>query len=295
MNRVAKLLMFTCLLLFVGCIERSIVVKVRNDGSGVVHVRSYQQTSRLAFTLNSPKKDVDQPNGKVSENLPSEESLQQVASQLGEAVRLESVKAASNPQGWTGHEVLFAFDDVGKLRLSEELFKLDDLDKESEAKPNTSENQLEQIWSFQSLRFAMTDGTLHITRPAIATEPINPSDELSPTDDPFANEPKSPAISSLTSPMAEAMFAQALKEARFGLFIQIEGDISETNAAVHHGNQVTLLSIELGKLIEQKAEMQTLGTLSSQYQGEELVEAVKKAIGELDGFHLEMNESTFVR
>jgi hypothetical protein len=295
MSRIASLLMFTCLSLFVGCIERSIVVKVRNDGSGVVHVRSYQQTGSLAFAVNPKKKDADQANGKVSENLPSEESLQQIALQLGDGVRLESVKAASNPQGWTGHEVLFAFDNISNLRLSEELFKLDDLGKEPDAKPSASENQLEQIWSLPLLRFAMTDGTLHITRPALATDPVDPSDELSPTDDPFAKEPKSPAISSLASPMVEAMFAKAMKEARFGLFVQIDGDITETNAAVSHGNQVTLMSIEFGKLIEQKTEMQILSTLSSQYQGEELVEALKKVIGELDGFHLELNESTYVR
>ncbi len=266
MNRAIHSLILLGLFLFVGCIERSIVVKVRKDGSGVVHVRSYQRASSFSFAKAEPSK------GDSSHKLPTEKSLQQIATKLGQGVRLESVASASNPQGWAGHEVVFVFDDVSNLHLQDELFSLDSLEEFAKLDQSTREQHM----SLKTIRFAIKDETLHISRPMIVSRAASGNDQESRTDDPFAAAPKSLGISSVANPVFESMFANSLKDARLGLFVQIEDKIKETNATVHAGRQVTLLSLDVGQALKHKDEFEKLNGLAAIYQGEELEKRFKE-------------------
>ena len=85
--------------------------------------------------------------------------------------------------------------------------------------------------------FAYAGGTLTITMP----EPEKPA----------ADDPKPPAAPDpADNPQMEAMMKQMLGDMKMSFKLVIEPGIAETDATHHEGNTVTLMSMEMGKLLE---------------------------------------------
>ena len=75
---VKQLGVLVCCLMSTGCIERSTVIKVKRDGSGIVHIRQHEQEISISLGVTSEKVDDDD-----EKKLPSEEALREMTSAMG--------------------------------------------------------------------------------------------------------------------------------------------------------------------------------------------------------------------
>ena len=289
------------MLMLVGCIEESVVVKVKRDGSGVVHVRSYQQKTTIGFSIGSAKQESSSEKD-ANEGVPAEEKLQAMAESLGKGVRVESVEAKTNPQGWKGFEVVFAFDDVNELVLSDKLFGLgrqskDDAENTDGTEADSSKPGPREALSLtEGTRFQLQGDRLLISRDWDHQLQANANKQpQQATKDPFAEEPKSPGVVSITGSQMEKFMSEVLKDARMGLFVELESGIGETNARFHNEDQVTLFKIEIGPLLEQKQSVDKLSRLSQRYRGAELRSETQKLIDQINGLDVDIKDQISVQ
>ncbi|QEG41405.1 hypothetical protein [Roseimaritima ulvae] len=284
----------------VGCIEESVVVKVNRDGTGVVHVRSFQQETKIGLSFGSAEEKTISDEDD-DEDLPSEDKLRALATRLGKGVRFESLAASKNPQGWKGFEVVFAFDDVNTLRLTDDLFSLsrdddDDAENAADDDRSTSEKSKPEMKLAEGTRFRLQGDRLLITNDWDLQQSADAdAAPPSPTKDPFAEEPKSVGTASLAGPQMEKIMAAMLKDARVGLFVELEGGIGETNARFHKNDQITLYKIEIGPMLEQKQAVEKLTHLSKRHRGAELRSETQKLANEIKGMDVDFQDQISIQ
>ena len=212
-----------------GCIEQSVVIKVQRDGSAVVHVRSFSEEPDLPFGGTDEK---------IKRKLPTEETMQKVASEVGEGVHLKELREATNSSGWQGFEAIFECENVNTVEFDLErlmVFRLADKKKSDSKKPGPL--------SGVTLRFQQNGESLEIINEvAEQHEPAAASE----TRDPFAKSDPLPKI----NPIGMSIASSIIKRARIGVFVQVEGGIQSTTAKHHDGDLITLSRIEGPKMNE---------------------------------------------
>ncbi|NND99079.1 MAG: hypothetical protein HKN47_17315, partial [Pirellulaceae bacterium] len=192
-------------LLSVGCIEQSTVVKVKRDRSGLVHIRLHQQ--EISFFAAADTTDSS------ATKVPSPETLQAVAAQLGRDVKLVSAKQSNNRNGWNGYDLIFSFPDINDVRLPGDLMKSLEVEgdsgddaigetsddhetplAENESSDNGKKDSPDGFEHLQTdIQFAMTDdGRLEIRTTGFADKDTPDEPTIEGAVDPFAGEPASP-------------------------------------------------------------------------------------------------------
>ena len=279
------------LLITAGCIEKSVVIKVKRDGSGIVHVRDFRQSTTLGMSFGTSEKTDKKEESKP--DLPSDSELAKVAQELGKGVSVQSVSEAKNDAGWNGFEVIFAFENIDDLTIgkADQLMSLGTKKSNSQSKsePDKSEKMKDDLNVGNSIRFELKEGVLVIHQTPPDNRKANQTEAA--TKDPFANETKAPGGSGITSSLMEGFLINALKDARIGMFVELEGGIGKTNAIYHDKSQVTLLKAVLGPLIQQKAKLDRLSSLSTNLKGEDLRTASQKLVETVDGLDIDMSET----
>ncbi|MGI9240687.1 MAG: hypothetical protein ACR2RV_07795 [Verrucomicrobiales bacterium] len=246
-------------ILLSGCIEESTVIKIDRDGSGVIHERSYTAATDNVISLsgkNRDKKDAEPAEAK----LPSEAALKRYAATLGTGVTFKSVKASTNKKGWKGYEILYAFEDINTVRYARDTPKPDS-DDDKEKKKNNDDDDF-------TTTFAMVDGKLsmNLERDGFRkTEPAPAQQPGSPTIDPYADTtgPSPIEMNISSAAMNEEMVKAMTKGMRMGIFVQIDGEIADTNAAYRNGNLITLFNVDLGTMLENEGGMAALKQLET--------------------------------
>ncbi|WP_153555474.1 hypothetical protein [Roseimaritima sediminicola] len=272
----------------IGCFEESVVVKVNRDGSGVIHVRSYQQKTKLfSFgSADSSESSKDEEDETVPP--PPDAKLQRVAKALGPGVRVQQAVSKTNAHGWKGFEVVFAFDDIDHVVLHDELLELgDDDEEEDEAEAKANDNTTKWL---ADTRFRLQDDRLVILQRPSQKSPAGESADREPpaTTDPFAEASKSgPAGPIMSEAMLQSM-AAALKDARVGVFVELEGGIADTDARYYSDQQVTLLKAELGPLLKQPKALEQMKRIedlpAAQFRAE-----LQELVEEIDGLEVDTN------
>jgi hypothetical protein len=239
-----------------GCVEQSMVIKVKRDGSGVIQLRTHQQKLVLPFA-NSASQD-ETPE----KPLPTAERLAQITTELGDGVKLVSARESTNRSGWQGYDLVWEFNDINQITLSDRFNKLlnEKGEEEDHREQAAGEAKAEQepaedepaVETLQALRFTMQDGLLEIQPIGFdQQESAEKQVEQIGTADPFAGEPVgSPGTVDIMGAAAEEIAIKLLSEARFGLFIEVDGEIEATNAKHRKGNLITLMKINAGELLE---------------------------------------------
>ena len=261
--RILLLLAATSSIFLSACIEESTVIKVSRDGSGLIHERSYTAASDNVISLPGlSRKGRDKKDAKeVEPKLPSEAALKKYAATLGTGVTFESVKANTNKKGWMGYEILYAFEDINTVRYARNTPKPDSDDDKKKKHQNKKDNEF-------ITTFAMADGRLlmEMERDGFRRTKQAPVQQPgSPTIDPYADTtgPR-PIQMNISSPaMNEEMMKALTKGMRMGIFVQIDGEIADTNAAHRNGNLITLFNADLGTMLETEGGMDALKQLES--------------------------------
>jgi len=127
-NFAITLLSLVCLVAATSCVRVSTVVRVKKDGTGSIVSRYYFSPNTLALVdqlgalggaLEGVKGGPDL--GMIREMAaPNEESLRKDAANFGEGVRYAKHEAGKDEEGWEGYLVIYEFDDIRKVRISQD-------------------------------------------------------------------------------------------------------------------------------------------------------------------------------
>lgn len=266
------------------CFEESIVVKVGKDGSGVVHYRKYSNDTAGAGFLgglgggDDEETKPEEAGDAEDETLKAE--LEARAASMGEGVVVQSFRKGKNTSGWDGHEAVFAFPDINKLRLD-----MNDAMGDGGAKDEEEAAADEPEY----IEFEMKDGLLAIRTPSLQKEKEEAGGDQGGAEneavDPFGDEAGNDPQMAMLAGMA-GMFAGA----RTGYFVEIDGAIAETNALHRKDNLITILRMDLGKIIANAESMKQLERLDKVDAAE-----AQKIADQVDGFDADLQQPIKVR
>ena len=233
-----------------GCVEQSMVIKVKADGSGVIQLRNHEQKVVISFGSSTARQDSPE------KSLPPAERLEQITKQLGSGVKLVSARESTNRSGWPGYDLVWEFTDINQVTLSDRFDKLlrdkatKDQRENAHAEGKSDEDPAAE--TPKGFRFAMREGLLEV-KPFGFDEQAAGEEKIEPigTVDPFAAEPVgSPGKVDIFGSLGEEIAIKLLSEARIGLFVEVDGEIESTNARHREGNLITLVKINVGQLLE---------------------------------------------
>jgi hypothetical protein len=207
-----------------GCFQSTTVLTIKADGSGTIR----QRTVVLAAALAQMKQLAALTGRRAATIDPlSEDQARSVAASLGPGVTLVATNAITTPEG-EGRESTYAFTDVSQLRVSEQPAAPPDIADRTPGLSNDSPKV-----SFSLTRSDAGNPVLHINVPV-------PALFVSPDGAGGINPTVIDQLQALKVVLAGAHVVLAAEPA---------GTLLSTNSAWVEGQRVTLLEIELDKLL----------------------------------------------
>lgn len=212
-----------------GCLQSETTIHLNKDGSGTL----VEQTTLGAQMLGMLDQMSSMSGGAAKDPLADMFSMEKAkarAATLGQGVTVEkSVPYESG--GNKGATVTYHFDDINKLTISPG-------DGLSDLSPMAANAAASAKSKTKPIVFAYTDGTLTVTMP----EPQKSADAAKP--------PHAPDMPDMENPQMEAMMKQMLSDMKISFKLVADSGIAETDATFHTYNTVTLMEMEMGKLLE---------------------------------------------
>lgn len=211
-----------------GCFSSLWTINLKSDGSGTI---------RMEYKMDKQVMSMAQGMGGSSTGIPStsselleEESLEEMAAQMGPGVRLVSAVAQPDTGQFIGYTAHFEFDDINTLKIDpmEEAPGGGELESETEELPFT---------------FSFTPGAT--SKLVILLDQKDDSD-VDEYEDSFGE----PGEEQEQTEQMVAMMKPFFRSMAFGVEIIIEGAISSTNATHRDGNRITLINMDMGKIID---------------------------------------------
>ena len=88
-----------------------------------------------------------------------------------------------------------------------------------------------------------------------------------------------------TNPAMEEMIKEIYRSMKNRMALQVNGNISKTNATYREGQTVVLMDIDFGKIVDNEATFQKLLTANPK-----TMEDTKKLVGDVEGMKVELKE-----
>lgn len=152
----------------------------------------------------------------------------------------ESTVVKVKKAGWTGHEVIYAFEDINKIKLDMNMKSAGDMEQGGEEGGDAADKEAARA---NLVAFELKDGVLKIMTPDLAETGESDGEEASDGEDgaegaadPFEGEAGGAQIAAMMAPM--------LAGTKVGFFVEIDGEIAGTNAHHQNGNLLTLMSMD---------------------------------------------------
>ena len=257
-----------------GCVDVETLIKVKTDGSGTVEesmVMTKEMADQMEKMAEQMKAMKNMPGNESSQNPPEkfkildDKKLAEVknkAKEMGEDVEFSSVKEIENKDGSKGYKAIYAFKDINKLGLAS-----------ADSKSNKQNAQNKKI------TFKFTKGspaTLVVTMP-----PADKKEEAQKQPKQAKTEPDEAQIQKMM---------KTFKGMRICNAIEVQGQISETDASFKEGSRITLVEMNMDKLFENKEASEKLfksnpGSL----------EETQKILGDVLGLKLESKKEITVK
>ncbi|MFO7730660.1 MAG: hypothetical protein R6V86_07840 [Spirochaetia bacterium] len=267
----------TLVALLAGCFSSLWTINLKSDGSGTI---------RMEYKMDKQVMSMAQGMGGSSAGIPStsrelldEESLDEMAAQMGPGVRLISAEALDDTGQFIGYTALFEFDDINGLKIDpmEEAPDGGELDSDTEELPFT----------FSFTRGATSKLVVLLNQEDDSDEDFE--DEYDEYDDEYYSEDYEvpEAEQEQTEQMLE-MMKPFFRSMAFGVEIIIEGDISSTNATHRDGNRITLINMDMDKIIDNDALF--MDVVNSEDMQDEKMQARLEEVG----LQIEAQEEVFV-
>lgn len=202
------------------------MLSLNKDGSGTVT----EETTMGAAVLEQMAA-FGGGEGGFADQFGDKEAAEKRAAEMGEGVTVVSAEAIDE-NGRKGDRVVFAFEDINKLQYR---FGggMDDM---GEGMGGEQPEEKEE-----PIPFHYEDGVLTM---------VNPQDK----DAAAGEKPEAEEIDDQSLEMARQMMG----DMKMSLKLTFPGGIAETNASHHEGDTVTLMEMEMGKLLEDPAKFRQL-------------------------------------
>lgn len=251
-----------------GCLQSETTIHLNKDGSGTL----VEQTTLGAKILEMMEQMAGLGGGDgnakdpVAEMLSPEKAKARAAT-LGEGVTYEKSEPIA-VGGTKGARTTFKFTDINKLKIAP-----------GDGMKNTSPMGAQAPTTAKSepIAFKYADGTLTIGMPE--------------AEKPEADKESKPGqIDAAGNPEMEAMMKEMLADMKVSFRIVIEPGIAETDATNRNGNTITLMEMEMGKLLEKP---ETLKKLSAADQSNP--QAAMEIMKGLDGVKMETKKQVTVK
>lgn len=240
-----------------GCLQVEKIVRLRADGSGTI-----EETLLIPKATLASLQQMAGAGGKPLD-LFDEGKLKTAAGQMGDGVILVSAKKISSDAG-EGFTATYAFTDVNKLKLDQNPIEAMPGPTGS---PGTNENK-------EPIVFHFTKGSpaeLSIVTPAPQFKPKAPQPEGA-------------------EDMAMQMMQRMLKDMKMTFALEVEGKISETNAAYHEGSRVTFMEMDFNKVLADPVKFKALAKANPQS-----LQEAKALIKGLDGVKVETSPEVKIK
>lgn len=242
-------------LLASSCLQHETTINLNKDGSGTIVEETIIGAQMLGMMTQFAQPGQPDP---VTQMFPEEKSKEKAAT-MGEGV--EFVKMDMIDEGGKrGARAHYKFADINKLNLN----PAGGLDAVNDGK-------VKEVKPEDFVKFKYADGKLSLITP--------PSDFDKMNIDEGAAE----------NPEMEAMAKQMMGDMRMAMKINFPGGIDNTNASHVDGNTVTLMDIQVGKVLNQKEAMKQITETAKTDR-----KAAEAAFGKLDGIKIETKEDVTV-
>ncbi|MBC8126864.1 MAG: hypothetical protein H8M99_06940 [Gloeobacteraceae cyanobacterium ES-bin-144] len=253
-----------------GCFQNETVIHLNKDGSGTV-----VEDTRFGGQMLAMISQMSAMGGEASKKDPvaemfSEEKLKARATQMGEGVTYQKSESV-DADGFKGMKATYQFKDINTLKLSTE----DSMKSMSPpgAPPTPEANKTEPI------RFTYASGTLTVKMPEPKKADVPEKPEVEGIEKP-----------DMESPEMQAMVKQMCANMKMSCKLVIESGIGESNATYKTGNTITLMEMDMGKLLEKPETFKLLGKVDKNNPA-----AAMESFKGIDGLKMETQKEVSVK
>jgi hypothetical protein len=262
-----------------GCISSYTLVKVNPTGAGTVEQTTLISPMMVGM-MSGMAQSMGGEEGKKSKpptiaDLFKEEELRKAAGNMGQGVRFVSSKPAK-ADGREGVTATYAFDDVTKIAVTQGM------------KTPGGNGSSAKVSNESPIVFGMTPGAggakvLSITMPE-GRKDKDPTAKTKPAKPEGAPDMKD------MPPEALAMMKTMFQGAKFGIDVEVGGQLIKSNSPHVTGSRVTLMEVDLGALMEDPTKLQKMQDLGSGASFEE----ARKVLGDVKGVKLPASRVTTI-
>ncbi len=251
------------------CLQSETTIHINKDGSGTLVEQTTLGGQMLAMidqmaALGGGGEDAKDPLAEMF----SEEKGKARATSLGEGVTFEKSEPLTVGAN-KGAKTTYKFADISKLTISPG-DGMKDLSPMGAQAPDAGKQE--------PIRFAFADGTLTINMPKPEKADVKEAAE------------GAAEAAAEQNPQMEQMMKQMLGDMKISLKLVAANGIAETNATNREGNTITLMEMEMGKLMENPETMKKLSAA-----GHDDPEAAMKMLKGIDGVKMETQEKVTVK
>ncbi len=281
-----------------GCLDMEKVVHIKPDGSGFVEERMLMKRDALAM-MQGMAKMAPQPGNEGGFQLLDRDRLEAEATTMGPGVTLISAEALSTPEG-EGYVARYAFADVNQLTLDQNPNQPASgeaaaqvgppgNDAGPDTAPDPASGSVETgeppVRKREAIRFDLRQGdqpvlTIRSPKQGKATPADATAAEAAPAALPDGPERQ----------MALQMMQQIFKGMHVAVRVEVDGEITETNASFRDGSLVTLMDIQFDQILADPERLERLAL--AQPEG---IEQVKALMQDLPGVKVELNDPVQIR
>lgn len=257
------------------CLQHETTVTLKKDGSGTIieETRLGKQMLDMLAQFAAMGGEEGEKKDPLAEMF-DEEKMRKRAANLGEGV--EFVKAEpSEANGSKGAKVTYRFKDINTIKVSAG-DGMEHTNPMADAMPAEAK---EEIKKAEPIRFNYKDGTLSIRMPKPEKPAANEAAAAKPGEMP-----------GMDGPEAEAMMKQMFGDMRMSLKLVIEPGIKESNASHQDGNTITLMDMEMGRLMGNMENFKKLAET-----GQKDPDAAMELLKGIDGVKVETKEEISVK
>ncbi len=269
MSRIGLLVVLVFLL--AGCFGSSWIITLKGDGSGRIEMEYHLDTQVIAMMQSMGGGEDEMPT--TSEDFIDREEMEQLAAKMGKGVRF--VSATPLPDGGTalGYKAVFEFDNINGLSFNP---------MEGAPQPD-GEGEDEET----PIRFQFSPGAT--SELVILMDQDNDVEEDFEDDGEYEEYEDETASGGQDEEMMAEMMKPYFRSMSVLVQVKVDGNIRQTNAAYREGNTITLIDMDMGKIIDNDELFK--GVINSEdIQDEAMTKKLEKA-----GILIESQERISVR
>lgn len=227
------------------CLEIHETLHLKKDGSGTI-----VEETMLGAETSAMIQQLSALQGGQGPELFGEDAAKQRAEKFGKGVSVAKVEKIDK-DGRTGSRVTFHFTDINTVTLN----MSDGADALSSLSPQAAGAAKEKAAEAKPITFVYQDSLLTIQIPQPKKEKIADAKDAAAEADTPAPEAGPQAA------QMQAMAMQMMKDMKVTAKMVFEPGISETNATYHDGNTITLMEMDMGKLMADPEMMKKMQNL----------------------------------